>query len=201
MKIKINTLILMVTLFTVCSFTDGDNNKKKISNNLYSFYIPSHWEPANGIAGDGTVPGERDIEGYHLYYMMWTTPIRSAQDAHSTIGLFIESYQRKKDPAVSIEEIEKLEMSKIQGSTKLISKEVIDEKVDQKRFIITKLSREMDGSMVQYLMIYLLYKSGNITHCITISSSKTHYLLPETQVLVKEILDSFLPVKQQDIKL
>jgi hypothetical protein len=187
---------IFLSILAVYSFANGGNDKKRISNHLYSFSVPAHWEPATGMTGDGTVPGERDMGPYHLYHLQWSTPIKRIEDIPQTIGVFIESYERIDKSPVSLKEIEALELLKLDKASELLRKEVIYEDAIQKRFMILKNSKEMDGRTVKYRVNYLLYKNGDMVHCITVSSSEEQYLFPETPVVVKDILDSFSPKRE-----
>jgi hypothetical protein len=187
---------ILFFILTVYSFASGEGDKKKISNHLYSFSVPAHWEPATGMTGDGTIPGERNMGPYHLYYLQWNTPIKRIEDIPGTVGVFIESYQRIDKLPISLGEIEALELLKLDKASKFLSKEVIYEDTIQKRFMILTNSKEMDGRMVKYRVNYLLHRNGDIVHCMTISSSEKQYLFPGTSVIAKDILDSFSPQKE-----
>jgi hypothetical protein len=181
-------IYIAILLFTICSFTDSKDKNIKISNKLYSLSVPSNWDPFIIGNSDGYIPGERDLRLYHLYYLGWHTPIKSKDDIPNIINLSIESYRSKDRPSISIQEIDEIETSRVVG---LIDKTYISQNDSQKRFIITNQSQEPDGSTAKYYSVYALYKSKNIVHCVKINSRENQYILPETQKIINDILNSF----------
>ncbi|GHT49424.1 hypothetical protein FACS189474_3250 [Bacteroidia bacterium] len=188
-----------VCLLFFYSFTNSNYEKKKISNKLYSFSVPENWTPnlPPEISDDGFTPGERDAYKYHLYYLLWSN---SSKNLNRFISLFIESYNRLDNQPLSIKEIEDVEMDKMKlteksGNLKILERKEIKGKSGQKRFIIKEESIEIDvkkgGKMVKHSRIYLLQKNGNIVHCACIFVPEEYYLLPETQGVIDDILDSF----------
>jgi hypothetical protein len=119
------------------------------------------------------------------------------------IGLFIQSYQRRDGAPggrVSIKEVEddvmtRLKMSVEAGGVEFCGKKVISEKANQKRFETTEISESRDvikgNKMEKFRVVYLLHEKGNIVHCVQLSIRDDLYLLPESQVIMQEILDSF----------
>jgi hypothetical protein len=187
-------VFIPVMLLLFCSFTN-DGKWKKISNTLYFFSIPSNWEAAVTDKTDGYVPGERDATypggiRYHLYYLQWHTPYKGNGDFSDVINVSVESYKRTDAISVSLKEIEKAKLALTGGEDITILKEE-NISTSQKKIMLTKTGKELNGSKVKYRYIHLICKSGDIVHCVQISSPESHYLLPETQKMIKDILDSF----------
>lgn len=182
-------IYILPIILILCSFT-SDNGLKIITNKLYSICIPAEWEAMSGMPGDGINPGERDINGFHLFYWAWSTPIKNIEDIPKTIGIDIQSYQKTDNKTLSVEEIEQLEMSLI-SSPAPIKKNNIWPTKEQKRFFIIKDSKEMDGKTVTYRTYYLFKQNKNIVHCIKISLRNNLAEQSEINEKIKEILDSF----------
>jgi hypothetical protein len=186
-------------LFVVSAFTNVPDERKKISNKLYSFSVPENWKPnlPPGESGDGFIPKERDAYKYHLYYLSWNSPSKSDENL---ISLNIESYKRLDNQSIAIKEIEDVEMEKMKqaekkGYLKILERKEVSAKANQKRFIIKEESKVFDVQkgerMVKHSKIYLLQKKGNIVHCVHIFVNEEQYLLPETQGVINDILHSF----------
>ena len=197
MKISFHIILLVLLLIFVCSFTNNNLEKKKISNQLYSFSIPSDWECGHpGKIEDCSVPIERKDSLYHIYYLQWRSP---SWDAPFWIN--IESYQRLDGKLITIEEIEANIITRetlIASSNNLnnFNKVEVSNTANQKRFIIKKESIEINvrtgKKTVIVSEVYLLYKSKDKVHCLRIFVHDEQYILPDIQLLVNEILDSFI---------
>ncbi|MDR3267893.1 MAG: hypothetical protein LBT83_02350 [Tannerella sp.] len=89
----------------------------------------------------------------------------------------------------------RLKMSVEAGGVEFCGKKVISEKANQKRFETTEISESRDvikgNKMEKFRVVYLLHEKGNIVHCVQLSIRDDLYLLPESQVIMQEILDSF----------
>jgi hypothetical protein len=186
--------LIFITLFVASAFTDVNNEKKTISNKLYSFSVPENWE-ANyppGLSGDGLTPSERDANGYHLYYLSWKT-IEKKEDFSNGILLVIASFKRLDNQPLSIENIEEIENHKM--GNEFLEKKEISAKPHQKKFIIKSMNTIMDVKKGTWkekqTQVFLFHNTGNILHCVNISVNEDRYQLPETQKTINEILDSF----------
>jgi hypothetical protein len=202
MKKKHLFILTAIILLAIYSFTDNDSGKKKISNQLYSFFVPQNWEPYHpgGVTGDGSIPQERDVDVYHLYFLAWRTPVHNDEEFSNSILLNIETYERRDSVSVSIKEVEELVWFRIKetearGQLNILDIKEFGAKVNQKKFIIKEESEEISvktgKNRIKHSRIFLLHKHKDRVHCVTIFVNESQYLLPETQVMVKEILDSF----------
>jgi hypothetical protein len=198
-RFPILTLIVLAVFY---SFTENENEKKKISNQLYSFSVPSDWECA--IPGRTneccSKPMERDAHIYHLYYLSWRSPVKNEDEFFNSISLHIETYQRLDGLPATIEEIEEIELSRlkqaeIDGDAKIIDKKDIYSGKKQKRFIVVKESKSISAkkgiSMDKNVTVYLLYKSKNAVHFVRLFTGESKYQFPETKKIINDILDSF----------
>jgi hypothetical protein len=195
------TVPVTVFLLVICSFANGSHDRKIISNKLYSFSVPPDWESIESESSDGSVPKERDATypanvRFHLYYLAWSSPI-SKDNFSSTTGLHIQSYQRKDGVPVRMDEIEEVVIYGLKMAMEhvtILEKTDLSENVHQKRFMLTTMETELEGGMakkVKRRSIYLLHENGGIVHCLQISLRDSQYLLPESQVIIQDILDSF----------
>ncbi|WP_080904328.1 hypothetical protein [Parabacteroides sp. Marseille-P3160] len=187
-------ILLSILLFFIFSFTNdnGNNKKRKIINSLYSIELPLQWEPMKGMPGDGTIPGEREIKFFHLYYLAWSTPIRSLEDRFHTISLDIQSYQRTDGNPLSVKDVEELSLSKLNSPNIAILKKIdLKGKARQRRLVLIKNSKEMDGSIVKYRDFYLMQKNRNIVHCVNVCLREKQYHVSGTPSIIEDILDSF----------
>lgn len=176
-------------LLICCSFT-SNNGLRTINNKLYSINIPFEWKPISGMPGDGINPGEREINGFHLFYWAWSTPIKSKEDIPKTIGIDIQSYQKADNKISSVKEIEQLEMSLVSSLTP-VKKTNIKTIKDQKLFFLIKDSKEMDGEIITYRVYYLFQQSGKIVHCIKISLRNKLAEQSDMNEKIKKIFTSF----------
>ena len=191
-------ILISSLIITVCSFTDDNYEKKKISNPLYSLSIPIDWECAHpGNIKDCSTPLERNDPWYHLYYLQWRSP---AKDSFFSVS--VETYQRLDSATVTIEEVEAIILKNKQAaentstSKKFEKQELVSDKANQKRFIIQTESVAINVTTGKHTersnWIYLLHKSPNKVHCVTIFVEESQYVFPKTQELVNDILDSFI---------
>jgi hypothetical protein len=194
------TVPITVFLLIICSFANGSYDRKKISNKLYSFSVPSDWESCASESSDGSVPKEREATnpatnvGFHLYYLAWSSP-RDKDNFFNTTGLYIQSYQRKDDVPLRMDEIEEEVIAGLKiADVTIIERKDLSKNAHQKRFMLTQMETELEGGItrkVKRRSVYLLHENGNIVHCLQISLRESQYLLPESQVIVQDILDSF----------
>ena len=97
-------IISLIFSITICSFTDSRSEMKKISNQLYSFSIPTDWKCGLGGNVKDCEPVEREERKlYHLYNLQWESPDRN-------FLMVIQTFQRLDGMQVTIEEIESLIM-------------------------------------------------------------------------------------------
>ena len=188
--------LLTIILFSFCSFVNASDQWKTVKNELYSFSVPSNWERSSplGIGKDEFTPSERKTNTFHRYFLSWSSPIINGNFSE-LISINIESYKRLDNKALSIVDIEKSEMSKLEKATKILSRKEISASSGEKRFIIneisTTISMKSESRKEQNYRIYLLSQAGNMVHCLVVFTSEKIYLLPETQQVINEILDSF----------
>jgi len=197
MKILFRIILLLFLLIFVCSFTTNSLEKKRISNHLYTFSIPSDWECGHpGKIEDCSVPIERKDSLYHIYYLQWRSP---SWDAPFWIN--IKSYQRLDGKLIMIEEIEANIIARetlIASSNNLnnFNKVEVSNTANQKRFIIKKESIETNVKTGKKTVIIsevnLLFKSKDKVHHLSLYVLDEQYILPEIQLLINEILDSFI---------
>jgi hypothetical protein len=189
-------VLLSVTLLALCSFTN-DANEKRISNKLYSFSVPSDWKPFVTDKTDGFVPGERDTRLWHLHYLAWETPVQSDGDFSKVMGINIQSYQRIDGAPISLAELEDIEMSRYKApdeSLSVLDKTELPVKPNQRGYVLKTKEIAIDrGAVTHHISygVYMLCKGKDIVHCVSIRASESQYLLPETQTIIKDILDSF----------
>lgn len=177
-------------MLLLCSFTT-DDGFRTIDNKLYSISIPSTWVPMQGMPGDGTNPGERDLsDKLHVFYWAWQVPVKSKEEIPKCVGIDIQSYQRTDNKELTVDEMVPLEMSRVYSITAVKKTDMRSPK-NQKRFFLIKDGKEMNGESVVYRVYYLFQQSGNIVHCITISLRDELAQQPGKKEEIEKIMDSF----------
>lgn len=180
---------LCLLMFILCCFfiKAGNADWRKIENRFYSLELPVSWVPMQGMPGDGTEPGEREVRGYHLYYFAWQTPVESTKEIPKCIGIDIQTYRKSDNSSLSVKDIEKavvVPVSPIRNGISSLK--------DELRIVVLKDSKEMDGSIIKYRRYYLLKQAGIGVHCVQISlRDELVKSKPATEKLIKRIMDSF----------
>lgn len=189
MNLKKNLCLLLGCLCCLC-VAASEADWRKIENSLYSLELPASWVPMNGMPGDGTIPGEREVRGYHLHYFAWQTPVKSQEDIPDCMGIDIQTYQKTDKSPLSVKDIEEAVIIPAFKTVKEISSSG-----DGLRGVAWKDSKEMDGSIVKYRVYYLLRQAGaGMVHCVQIDLRDERIKnKPDTEKVVKRILDSFTP--------
>jgi hypothetical protein len=190
-------------LLSLCSLTAKEPDRKKVSNKIYSFSVPSNWKQSYPEDGDG-IPGERDAHiptggntvAFHLYALAMKSPYKNATEFFDGIGLSIQSYERKDGGDLSIDEIKNIETSGLKPpEVTVLEEREIAADATQKRFVLTEISDEASVTTgtrkVKHCRFYLLYKGGKTVHCMEIFLRESR-LNPESQAVINDILDSFV---------
>lgn len=178
--------LLLLFLLSMSVEAKGDG-WKVIENKFYSLFLPAEWCPQPGMPGNGVEPGMRKVKPYLIYYFAWHTPIRDKNDIPTRVGIDIQTYEKADGSAVSLDEARKLTIPP--------SVRIEDSYPSSDDLYCTgiKKSKEMDGSIVEYKILYLLEKDGDRVHCIKLDLRKDYYeKSSEAQQLVFAILNSFM---------
>lgn len=194
-----NRIVLIPLLFLVlCSFTKESH--KKISNRLYSFTVPSDWAPnyPGRLIGDGSTPKERDVNGFHLYYLSWSTPVDNNEDFKNMVALNIESYKRNKGKSVTIKEVEEISQNFINqsvadGSLKIINRKNLVTKNGKKYFVLELSDQYKTLNTISWVKkdrYFYFAKKNDIVHKIEISMPSQLSSITKKE-LVENIIDSF----------
>jgi hypothetical protein len=195
--------IIAMALLTICSFTAGKPEWKKVSNKLYSFSAPKEWiqlypENQDGIPGerDARIPVSGTVVVCRLYYLSMSSPYKNENEFFNATSLYVQSYERKDGGFLSVEEIEELEMSgKEKAGVTILEKKEMGANAGQKRFVRKEISDEinaMSGTRhVKRCCFYLLCKSGETVHFVCFSLRESQ-LNPESQAVINSVLDSFV---------
>jgi hypothetical protein len=131
--------------------------------------------------------------------LAWRSPVKSDEDFFKAINIIVRSYERLDKQPISIEEIEDSELKTLKSlediGVKISNRKDIKAKANQKRFTIKKITKgfsvEKGEITLRGTTTYLLQKNGDIVHLVDIFVVEDQYLLPETQKIINEILDSF----------
>ena len=188
---KVERSIGILFLLLLCTFAEAaDKSWIKIENKLYSLELPSHWKPMEGMPGNGTEPGERDVNGFHLYYFAWWTPITDVKEIPNCIGIDIQTYEREDKTPLTLKEAEDIETTLSGG--RFCSKTKTYSSKDKMRFVIVKDSKELDGSIVRYRVFYLLKQAGIRVHCAKIDLRDELFCRePHIEKMIERIFNSF----------
>ncbi|MDR1368959.1 MAG: hypothetical protein LBJ72_02360 [Dysgonamonadaceae bacterium] len=185
----------------MCSFTNNGNyEKKKISNKMYSFTIPSDWEHNNSSDKtenpDTFEPKGRDVGKYWVYYLSWGSP-KTKTNFFERINLYIESHKMKDGSQIPVNEADEKLMRGLRTNSYISSidrKELPCKKSKQKRFTLTTVENAI--SQTKYVTaksrsFYLIQESNGITHRVVLSMSEEVSQLPGSEKLAQDIFDSF----------
>jgi len=195
----INRIVFIPLLVLVlCSFTK--ESKKKITNKLYSINVPSDWAPnyPGRSIGDGSIPKERDANGFHLYFFSWSTPVDNDEDFKNMVSLNIESYKRNKGKSVTIKEVEEISQNFINqtvadGSLKIIRRKDLVTK-NGKKFFVLELSGQYKTlnaiSWVKTDRYFYFAKKNDIVHKIEITMPSQLSSISKKEI-VESLIDSF----------
>lgn len=197
MKNKIVFIPLLVLV--LCSFTK--DSQKKISNRLYSFTVPSDWAPnyPGRLIGDGSMPKERYANGFHLYYLSWSTPVENDEDFKNMIGLTIESYKRIKGKSVTVKDVEEISQNFINqsvadGSLKIINRKYLVTKKGKKYFVLELSDQYRTLNAISWVKkdrYFYFTKKNEIVHKIEISMPSQLSSISKKEI-VENIIDSFI---------
>lgn len=179
------TIVLLFFSFTSFAFSQEEKNKM-INYPLYTFSIPSTWEP---YRGDSSIK-KRTTDKYLIEATVWNSPIKSISDIPNTITVSIYSYTRTDKKELSINDIK----NHIMLLNDVSQKNIIEEKAissTQKNMIIRKESKKMDGTPITYYRTYIIYKKVEVVHYVEISATEELYGKDKTKLLIKDIQESF----------
>ena len=196
LKIMNKRYLFSLLLFLLCcSFTQQPNKLwNRIDNQLYSITFPSSWVTRHQTE-DGSGLIERDIKslGYHYYCLMWGTPHGTREDFERIMYCVIQSYEKlNPDSAITLQEIEELQMGKFYGINKLCSKRIIQSSKNQKKFVIVRESQNLDKTTDILREYFLLQQKGKIVHCLFVTLPENYAQKhPEKISEIEKIIDSF----------
>lgn len=167
--------------------------EKTITNQLYSFTVPAHWQVSAGAskAGNENIPFERDDKYFHLYYLGWNSAI---EEFHHRTSLAILSYRTLDGSPLSIDKVERTTIPGIVGHPLIrnTNKSYLPGKNGQKRILIKQEEADLSGEYHKLYYYYLLQKDKEIVHCLSISIREEDYnKQPDAQKTIDRILNSF----------
>lgn len=187
MKHSIRLFFTIIFINTSLSILYANEKGEIIENELYTFIVPENWEPYNQT--EGYIPLKRGCGPYDLYYLTWTSPIKSFEDIPNTITLSIDSYSKKDKTDISMEDIIKFELE-MESKKKLISTQETKVSNYKKKIIYIHESTEMDEKIIYYkICLYEIHQKT--VHSVKILLGEKIYKTKGIQVTIDEILQSF----------
>lgn len=162
--------------------TNAQNDKRTLKNELYSVVIPSDWFSQE----EGGRLGKRELRNYHLYSLLWRTPIGKPY-----ISLFIRSYQKKDGSPIMIKEIRTYEITPMSDFLVKDRLKEISVTPNRERVNYVKISDEGTNKVVPYCVFCLFVKNGNMVHSLSISMREVDYLQIKPQKMIDDIFNSF----------
>lgn len=194
MKHKAHILLSTILLLSLCSFTTNSDNqgKRKISNQLYSITLPSDWKPAQHIKGDGAIPEERTEGGkglYHLSCIQWSS---ISENFYKRISIYIQGYKRKDGTPLSVNDIEKKDMTRHKELAKNAKRTDLKAKANQRRYMIVKKEPDLFGKYHHVRNFCLIEKSKGSVYLLNLALEEDVYQKPGVAKMINEILDSFV---------
>lgn len=177
---------ILFMFFSISSVFSQEQKSKIINYPLYSFSIPSNWEP---YRGDSSIK-KRTTDTYVIETTVWNSPIKSVIDIPNTITLKIYSYTRTDKKELSINDIK----DRIMLLNDVSQKDILEEKTissNQKNITLCKKSKKMDGTFIIYHREYIIYKKAQLIHYVEISTTEEFYKKDNTISIIKNIQESF----------
>ena len=188
------TVAIILVLFNVfLSFGGVHGDWKKIETDFYSLEIPSSWR--NELKSDEPRVSIVASLGFRQYEIVWGTPWEKSSEWEKSLLMFVESYEALSGKTITLDEIEKMEITNASPGKVL---EVESQQVEQGGTRICVVTEQTDYGGMQKKTFkareYIqLYHDGTYIHSVKISVRDSFLKSnPEPMKIINGIFESFV---------